>query len=341
MRAAWTVAFAIALAAAPASAADSAVAFVYNRFDEAGAFGNIASKQLAAHIAELKSGNYTVLPLADIANALATRASLPERAVAITIDDGFRSFYTAGWPLLRAAKLPVTLFVLPDVIDRKNESYMTWDQVRELQRAGVAIGLRGPGPGTTVLRNAADAAAELAAGRARIAAELGAAPTFIAWPYGEFSTALGEAARTGGFGAGFGQHSGVIHAEENPLFLPRFVMTDSFGDVARFRIAAGAVPLKVKDVLPTDPLLAPGANPPALGFTLVDGAAPRLSCYGTGQGAAKVETLGEDRVEVRFGKPLAQGRARINCTAPSGDGRTRWWGIQLFVPRSAAAATPG
>jgi len=336
---AWTVAFAGALAAAPAHAADSAAAFVYSRIDEGSAFGSIALKQLEAHIAELKSGSYTVLPLADIVAAVSAGASLPDHAVTVTVDDGYRSFYATGWPPLRAAGIPVTLFVLPDVIDSKNENYMTWDQVRELKRAGVAIGLRGPAPGRTVLRNAAEAATDLEKGRARIEAELGEAPRIIAWPYGEFSRALGEAARKVGFIAGMGQHSGVIHANDDPLFLPRFVMTDSFGDLSRFRIAANALPLRVKDVLPADPLLKPGDNPPALGFTLIGGAVGRLACYGAGQGTAKVETLGEDRVEVRFAKPLAQGRARINCTAPSHEGRTRWWGIQLFVPRAVAAAS--
>jgi len=330
----------MALIAAPAFAADSAVAFVYSRFDEGSAFGSIATKQVEAHIAELKGGGYAVRPLADIVAAVTARTALPERTVALTIDDGYRSFYATGWPLFRSANLPLALFVLPEVIDAKHESYLTWDQVRELKRAGVAIGLRGPGPGRTVLRNAAEAAAELAKARARIEAETGAAPRFIAWPYGEFSRALGEAARGAGFAAGFGQQSGVIHADDDPLFLPRFVMTDSFGDVSRFRIAASALPLRVRDVLPADPLLAPADNPPALGFTLVDGASPKLSCYGAGQGAAKVETLGEDRVEVRFAKPLAPGRARVNCTAP-GDGRVRWWGIQLFMPRGSAANPPG
>lgn len=333
MRAARTVAFVVALFATPASAADSAAAFVYTRFGETGAFGSIAVAQLEAHIAELKRGSYAVLPLADIVAAVAAGKELPERSVAITIDDAYRSFHAAGWPPLRAAGLALTLFVLPEVIDGKNESYMTWDQVREAKRAGVAIGLRGPGPGRTVLRNAGDAAAEIAKAKARIEAELGEPPRFIAWPYGEFSRAAGEAARALGFAAGFGQHSGVIHAEDDPFVLPRFVMTDAFGDVSRFRIAANALPLRVRDVLPADPLLAAADNPPALGFTLVDSGVARLSCYGAG-GAAKVEILGEERVEVRFAKPLAQGRARINCTAPAGDGRMRWWGIQLFVPRA-------
>ena len=56
------------------------------------------------------------------------------------MDDAYRSFYDVAWPLLKAAKMPVTLFVSTDVVDRQAPGYMTWDQIREVQKEGVIIG---------------------------------------------------------------------------------------------------------------------------------------------------------------------------------------------------------
>ena len=92
---------------APAAAGEnpgSAVAIMYHRFGEdARPSTNIKLDQFHAHIAELTSGKYPVMPLGDIVAALRAGKPLPDRAVAITIDDAYRSVYTEAWPRLRKA----------------------------------------------------------------------------------------------------------------------------------------------------------------------------------------------------------------------------------------------
>jgi hypothetical protein len=45
-----------------------------------------------------------------------------------------------------------------------------------------------------------------------------------------------------------------------------------------------------------------------------------------------VERLGDNRIEVRFMKPLPKSRTRLNCTLPAGEGRWYWFGYQFYVP---------
>ena len=131
-----------ALFAAESVAANSAVAFIYHRFGEdAYPSTSIPIDQFEAHLEALKNGPYTVLALPDILKALRDGTPLPERTVAITIDDAFLSVYTEAWPRLKAAGLPMTLFIATKAIDQGGKSYMTWDQVRELLRDGVTIGI--------------------------------------------------------------------------------------------------------------------------------------------------------------------------------------------------------
>ena len=336
----------LALAAAtsalvlPAQAADStgsAVVVMYHRFGESvHPSTNIRLEQFEAHLEELAKSQYTVLPLPEIIARLRAKQPLPDRTVGISIDDAFLSVYSEAFPRLKKAGLPFTLFVATDPVDRRAGGYMNWDQIRELKKAGATIGSQTHTHLHMASSSAALNAADLEKSNARFRAELGEVPRIIAYPYGEYSLAVGKAAKDAGFTAGFGQHSGVLHTNADMSYLPRFAMNENFGGASRFRLAVNALPLNVSDVSPQDPLLSPDNNPPILGFTVHGDAAKelsRLACYASGQGKARLERLGT-RVEVRLENAFSAGRARINCTMPTQSGRWRWYGLQFFVQKS-------
>jgi peptidoglycan/xylan/chitin deacetylase (PgdA/CDA1 family) len=338
----WRVIFAVVATAGgihsvATAAADSAVVFMYHRFGEQGVPAtNIRVEQFDSHLRELAERRAAVIGLGDIVTALRASAPLPKRAVALSIDDAFKSVYTVAWPRLRAAGLPFTLFVSTDAVARRGGNYMSWDQIRELAKAGVTIGSQTASHLHMARSSDAKNRADIAKSNQRFVQELGAVPSLLAYPYGEASRAVRQLAIDAGFEAAFGQHSGVIHGESDFHFLPRFAMNESYGDVARFRLAASALPLTVRDVTPADPLLKPANNPPLFGFTVFGDALKglrALACYASGQGKARLERLGPDRIEVRFKQAFPSGRARVNCTMPAGHGQWRWFGMQFYVLR--------
>ncbi len=75
---------------------------------------NTTPASLAAQLDFLES-YYTIVPLASL-----TDGTLPERAVVITFDDGFRSVYENALPLLTARNLPATCYLVTDEIDRSS-----------------------------------------------------------------------------------------------------------------------------------------------------------------------------------------------------------------------------
>lgn len=329
-------ALSILAGAQAAAAADSAVIVMYHRFGEtAYPTTNIGVDQLEAHLAELAKPQYTVLPLPEIVAKLKAGESLPDRTVGISIDDAFLSIYAEAWPRLRKAKVPFTLFVATEPVDKGIAGYMNWDQIRELKKAGVTIGNHSHTHLHMPIATPAQNAEELRLSNERFRAELGEAPTLIAYPYGEYSLAVRKASRDAGFVAGFGQHSGVLFSGTDMFYLPRFAMNETFGGIDRFRLAVNALPLRVKDVSPADPLLSETNNPPILGFTVTGDAAKRLShltCYPSNQSAARLVKLGP-RVEVRLDTEFPAGRARINCTLLAPSGRWHWYGMQFYVPK--------
>jgi peptidoglycan/xylan/chitin deacetylase (PgdA/CDA1 family) len=321
------------VAPSEASATTSAVVFVYQRFDDSDLPGaTVRADQLDEHIAELRNPAYSVLPLLDIVDRLKAGTDLPDRTIAITIDGADRSVYEQAWPRLRDAGLPFTLFIPTAPIDRGSANHMTWDEVRELASAGVTIGTLSRDQARLTEMSVSQVKQELDDSISRIEAELGKRPTLLAYPYGEYSLAVREEVAKRGFAAAFGQNSGVLHQEMDPLALSRFPLNDRYGGIDRFRLIANALPLPVVDVLPADPLLT--ANPPAIGFTVVDDLPDldKLACFVSSRGRVHLERL-EKRVELRLDDPLPPGRSRFNCTMPAEEGRWRWFGLQVTVPR--------
>ncbi len=324
-------------AAAPPSVAlaeNSAVVLMYHRFGE-GKYPstNITIAQFEAHIKELKSGAYTVLPVPRIIEALRLGTPLPERTVGLTIDDAYLSVYTEAWPRLKAAGLPFTLFVATEPLDRKHPAYMTWDNLREMAGAGVTIGHQTASHLRMAKASAERNSRDIARADGRFRENLGMRPKLFAYPYGETSLAVQRLVRDAGFTAAFGQHSGAIGGTDDFHYLPRFAMNEKYGDLARFRLVANTLALPVTDMVPADPLIT-GLNPPAIGFTVIGDVKglERLTCFASHEGRTKVERLGTTRIEVRVKKPFPKGRTRLNCTMPAKDGRWRWLGRQYYVP---------
>ena len=122
-------------------AADHAAVLMYHRFGEDKyPSTNIRLDQFDSHLEKLANDNYTVLSLTKIIRHLQDGTELPDRTVAITIDDAYLSVFNEAWPRLRAKGFPFTVFVATDPLDNEHPNYMSWDQLRQLQANGVDIG---------------------------------------------------------------------------------------------------------------------------------------------------------------------------------------------------------
>lgn len=323
-----------ALTPAAGQAANSAVILMYHRFGET-AFPatNIRLEQFEAHIQELTSGGYTVLPVTDILRAVRHNKPLPERTIGITIDDGYRSIYEQAWPRLRKARLPFTVFISTDPIDQGLNSHLSWDQIREMRLAGVSFGAHTGSHLHMVAAGADKNRDEVARANSRMASELGSKPTLFAYPYGEAGRLVVSVVKSAGYTASFGQHSGVVSRWTNFDYVPRFALNEHFGGLSRFKLVANTLPLPAKEITPVDTRVG-AVNPPHFGFTVAEPIKylGQLNCFSSNEGRVNHARLGDTRIEVRMTKPFETGRTRINCTMPAGNGRWRWLGTLFVVP---------
>jgi len=319
-------------ARAQAGAGESAVLLAYQRFGQGtNPDSRVRIKQFEAHVKELTSGRYAVLPVAGILEALKTGAKLPNRTIGITIDGAFRSVYEEAWPRLKAAGLPFTLFVTTDPIDQGLPAYMTWDQIRELRDAGVSLGIHTAGYLRASRAGPDEFRADLERAFASFEAALGERPRLFSYPNGEMSLAVGRVLADAGIRAAFGYHSGPVNTRSDIMHMPRFPIVENYADEKPFKLRVNTLALPVADVVPADPLVS-ASDASTFGFT-VDPAVGRIrgvNCFHSSFGQLEVKEIAERRFEAKLDKPAPKGPWRINCTMPTGGKRFRWFGMQYY-----------
>ena len=93
----------------------------------------------------LREGGYSTLALRDLPRIFSGQLSEISKPVVITFDDGYRDFFTHAFPKLDENGFTATMFLPSSFVGvprlRLNQiECMTWEEVRELDRAGIEFG---------------------------------------------------------------------------------------------------------------------------------------------------------------------------------------------------------
>ncbi len=321
--------------AAPVRAEGYATVFAYfqiGRDDDPSA--NLRIEQFQAQLDLLHGESFTVMPLHAIIAGFEPGNRLPDRAVGLTFDDANRSVAENALPLLRKAAMTATIFVDPARADAGG-AYMNWNELRRAARDGFAIGAK---IDPDIVEDDTDVKLLAAINEAlvRIHDQIGVDPEFFAYADGIADKPMRGLVQSRGFKAAFALQSGPASDKSDRFELPRFPMTEAFGTLDRFRVAASSLPMEATDILPRDSTVS-GPNPPQIGFTIVsdDVDMTQLACFTEDQGKTPLNVLG-NRAELR---PVAafdqDDTTRVNCTAPAhgaNAGRWHWQGFNFFVP---------
>ncbi|MFA5286984.1 MAG: polysaccharide deacetylase family protein [Candidatus Omnitrophota bacterium] len=83
----------------------------------------------------LRERGYNILPLESLAGLIREDKKLPSKAVAVTFDDGYKDFYKYAFPVLKKYKIPATMFLIVDEVERPDR--LSWDEIKEMQASGL------------------------------------------------------------------------------------------------------------------------------------------------------------------------------------------------------------
>ncbi|MFA6053031.1 MAG: poly-beta-1,6-N-acetyl-D-glucosamine N-deacetylase PgaB [Methylobacter sp.] len=95
------------------------------------------------HLGWLKKNGYKIVSVQAVLDAAAGKDSLPSKAVLLSFDDGYLSFYTRVFPLLKKYHYPATVALVGTWMegnvtdDEPGKPLLGWDQVREMVQSGL------------------------------------------------------------------------------------------------------------------------------------------------------------------------------------------------------------
>ena len=86
-------------------------------------------------ITTLKEAGFTFITLEDLYKYKNGKIGLPEKTVAITMDDGWEGNYTEAFDLLKKYDIPATIFIVENLVG--TQGYFTWEQAKEMYDSGL------------------------------------------------------------------------------------------------------------------------------------------------------------------------------------------------------------
>jgi len=145
-------------------------------------------------------------PVRDLGEALAVGAA----ALVLTFDDGYRDIYDNVFPVLRALRLPATVFVVPGLIEGRVElpryrgrgelsRPLSWEMLAEMGAEGITVGSHSLTHRELTGLDRAEAGREIVRSREVIGRKLGKQPDWFAYPRGKADPGLARQVRAAGY----------------------------------------------------------------------------------------------------------------------------------------------
>jgi peptidoglycan/xylan/chitin deacetylase (PgdA/CDA1 family) len=196
---------------------------------------DISPRRFARQLRALRLAGFRPLSASQLLDFHEGKANeLPRRGFAITVDDAIADCVE---PLARAARLAPQLFVPTAELGGAahwidGEPVASWDQVRELAAAGVAIGSHTRHHRLLSQLDPEERDEELAGSLADLRERLPGALEVIAYPNGDHDAAVCGAARAAGYRAGFTTEKGRNGAGTDSFRLRRVSVHSADGALA-------------------------------------------------------------------------------------------------------------
>ena len=313
------------------------VCFVYHRFgDKRYPTTNVPLSDFENHLRYLKENNFQVLTLSQAMDYLKSDEPVVKTAV-LTIDDGYKTFFTNGLPFLVKYKMPATLFINTKTVGASD--FMDWTQLKKIKESGVEIGNHTHSHNFFLNESTSTRydsfEDEIAQSQAIIRDNLHITPQVFTYPYGEFDEQMKKIVKDAGFTCAAAQNSGVLYEGTNKFQIPRFPMSESYSSLKQFIEKSKMLPLQIIDESPDNTIISKTESRPVLTLKLnaEDLQVSNLKCFIQGSESEwKINTQNEKEITIQIQSKssiLKRRRTLYTITAP---GKKGWyWYSRLWV----------
>lgn len=172
------------------------------------------------HLQYLQQNNFHTVHFSDIADYFSQGTPIPERAVIISFDDGWKSALEAALPILQKYNMTATVFIPTKLIAEKpgKGMRMSWNDLAKLRDAGWEIGshsLWHP-----YLIKSRRVKLEVEESKKILEEKLGISVTTFAYPFGASNEHIEKTVREAGYSMARSYTSGSGITRENLFRIP-------------------------------------------------------------------------------------------------------------------------
>jgi peptidoglycan/xylan/chitin deacetylase (PgdA/CDA1 family) len=179
---------------------NSIAILAYHSLDDSRSVLSTPPRTFADQMLILHELGIRVVPLGEVGNVLKT-GDLTGPLVAITFDDGFRSVYDLGFPILQRYGFPATVFLVTDYCGKANcwptqpshikrGSLLGWTEIREMSTQGIIFGSHTRTHRDLTTLSVHEAERELMTSKRAIEDGVGYPVGTFAYPYGAYNNRI-------------------------------------------------------------------------------------------------------------------------------------------------------
>jgi peptidoglycan/xylan/chitin deacetylase (PgdA/CDA1 family) len=187
----------------------------------------VSPSDFAAQMRWLHASGYHAITQGQLLGALLLGLPLPPRPVMITFDDGYRDVLWNAAPVLHRLHMPATAYVITGRIGGSDSSFLTWGELRQLERLGFTVGSHTVHHVDLTLEPPESAVSELVDSKRVLEQRLHRPVPWFAYPAGRFDAAVVAEAAHAGYLLAVTTQPGAV--QRNRLELHRFEVLDTTG----------------------------------------------------------------------------------------------------------------
>jgi peptidoglycan/xylan/chitin deacetylase (PgdA/CDA1 family) len=194
----------------------------------------VSRKRFCAQMAYLRAMGYYTITIKEWLNYRYGNGVCPSKSIIITFDNGYRSFYTTVWPILKDYGFKGVVFLVTKYIggvnlwDRTNgepeEPLLSIEEIKALAARGIEFGLHGHAHEDLTQLPLSAVESDVRASKSVLEGGLGIEVTSFSYPYGKENEKIRWAVREAGFQAACLTQPGANDATVDRFRLKRIIV---------------------------------------------------------------------------------------------------------------------
>ncbi len=176
----------------------------------------------------LATHGYHTITLEDLALYLLEGKPLPPKPIVLTFDDGYLDNYQNAFPVLKKYGFKGVFFVITDFVTGRYKGYMTWDELKKMADAGMAIESHSRNHADLRRRSYDYLVWQALGSKEAIENHLGIEPRFICWPSGKYDRFAARVFKSAGFWGGTTEIQGITQDSAHMFELQRIRVRGSY-----------------------------------------------------------------------------------------------------------------